>query len=212
MKVALCLFGIVGGTAGKNGRGADVSPEIAFKHYRDHILTPNDVDVYFHTWSVNSGYDLKRLYNPADCWLQPQELFSNDLFKHRAHSRWCSTKKSIGLVRGEYDFIMLSRFDVAFFTDVDFSRYDPEYFYASHWNDVGNRENHQNGFLDFWFFGGAEIMRKFGNLYDRIGSYDVSQHKAAKQHAEFIGAKIKYTMYRGEDHEMVRRAILKCKE
>jgi len=212
MKVALCLFGIVGGTGGKDGKGKTINPEIAFKLFWKHILTKNNIDVFFHTWSQEAVPQLVKCYSPVKYITEPQITFSDDPFKHRAHSRWYSTQKSIGLANDRYDIIMLSRFDVAFFKDIDFRKYDPEYFYASHWNDTGNRENHQQGFLDFWFFGGAEIMREFGNLYDHIKDYDTSQHKAAKQHAQKIGAKIKYTMYRGEDFEMVRRAILNSKE
>ena len=216
MKTALCLFGIVGGTSGKDGKGESIDPGIAFGYYLRNILAGNDVDVFFHTWSVEHKDKLVELYNPVKYIAEKQIQFNHNPYTHQAHSRWYSTQKSINLVweHGfeKYKMIMLSRFDVAFFNRVDFSEYNPEYFYASHWNDVGNRMNHQMGFLDLWFFGGTGIMAGFGQLYNRIDKYDISPHKAAKQHAEFIGAKVKYTMYRGEDFEMVRRAILKCKE
>jgi len=205
MKVALCLFGIVGGKIGKGGGGGDIDPSVAYNCYEKHIISKNDVDVYFHTWSVSQLQTLTKMYNPIKFAFEKQVIFSKDGYKQRAHSRWYSTKKSIGLVGDDYDMIMLSRFDVAFFRDVIFDDYDPEYFYASHWNDVGNRENHKNGFLDLWFFGGAEVMRKFGKLYDFIGDYGVSQHKSSMQHIKSITNDIKYVMYRGEDFEMVRR-------
>ena len=158
MKIALCLSGIAGGTTGKGGKGETVNPEIAFKLFGEHILKRNNVDIFFHSWSLDCGDKLVKLYDPARYILEPQITFSDDPYTHRAHSRWYSTQKSIGLVNDRYDFILLSRFDVAFFTDIDYRKYDPGYFYASHWNDTGNRENHREGFLDFWFFGGADIM------------------------------------------------------
>lgn len=211
MKVALCLFGMAGGTAGKIGKGDVIDPNLAYNAYDKHILSKNDVDVYFHTWESSASAEAVELYKPISCDIQPWITFDEDPDKHRAYSRWYSTRKSIDLIEGDYDMVMLSRFDVVFFRDVMFSGYDPKYFYASHWNDVGNRVNHTHGFMDMWFFGGQNIMRKFGQLSLYMDNYDISQHVASKQHAQFIKADVKHTMYRGYDFEMVRRAILKCK-
>jgi len=218
MKVALCLFGIVGGSGGKDGLGAAIDPSIAYEHYLRNILAGNTVDVYFHTWSVNSEVDLVKMYQPKDYIVEPQKIFSTDPIEQRIHSRWYSTQQSVNVIHrnghfGEYDMIMSSRLDVAFFSKVDLAGYSPENFYASHWNDVGNKENYSpdKGLLDLWFFGGTSIMVSFAQLYNRVREYNMSPHFSSRQHAEKIGAKIKYTMYRGEDFEMVRRAILKCK-
>jgi len=69
-------------------------------------------------------------------------------------------KLKIGFV---YDWVMVSRLDLTFLTDIIFDRYDPDYFYASHWNGApkprigrlqANRENGYEGvgFLDLGFF------------------------------------------------------------
>ena len=213
MKVALCLFGMAGGSAGKIGKGVVIDPSIAYEHYEKHILSKNDVDVYFHTWESGVEKDIVNLYKPVDYIVEPWVEFNNNPDKHRALSRWYSTRKSIDILNGVYDMVMLSRFDIAFLRDVVFSDYDPEYFYASHWNDVGNKVNHTHGFMDMWFFGGQEMMRRFGQLSLYVDKYDISQHVASKQHAyKVIGKdKIKHVMYRGEDFEMIRR-IQGCKE
>ena len=208
--MALCLFGMAGGTAGKIGKGDVIDPDIAFKSYNKHILSLNDVDVYFHTWESSASEDAINLYKPVSCIVQPWVAFDDDPNIHRAKSRWYSTRRSIDLVDGDYDMVMLSRFDVVFFSDILFSDHDPRYFYASHWNDVGNKENYGHGFMDMWFFGGQDIMRRFGQLSLYIDNYNVSQHVAAKQHAKFIKADVKHTLYRGEDFEMVRR-VQGCK-
>jgi len=211
-RVALCLFGLVGGSSGKNGAGDPVDPAISFSAYYDHILSKNDVDVYFHTWSVDHGEKLLRMYNPKKYIIEPQVVFDDDVVVNRTNSRWYSTRKSIDLIDGGYDIVMLSRFDVAFFTDIDFSQYDPKHFYVSHWNDVGHKNHHTHGFLDLWFFGGQNIMRKFGQLSLYMDSYHISQHVSSMQHAKHIGADVKHVMYRGYDFELARRAILKCKK
>lgn len=212
MKVALCLFGLAGGSVGKMGKGDTIDPAIAYKHYKEHILSKNDIDVYFHTWESDVSQKIIDLYKPVSHEVDTPVVFDKNPDKQRAFSRWYSTRRSIDLIKGDYDIVMLSRFDVAFFSDVIFSDYDPEYFYASHWNDVGNRKNHTRGLLDLWFFGGQDLMRRFGQLSLYLDKYDVSQHKAAQKHITSITDKIKYTLYRGEDFELVRRAILESKE
>ena len=202
---------MAGGNAGKIGKGDTIDPSIAYEHYDKHILSKNDVDVYFHTWESDVSEEIVSLYKPVSHMINKWVVFSENPDTHRAISRWYSTRRSIGLIEGSYDMVMLSRFDVAFLSDVILSDYDPKYFHASHWNDVGNKKNHKRGFMDMWFFGNQNIMRQFGKLGLYLDNYDMSQHKAAKQHAKFIKADVKHTLYRGEDFEMVRR-IQGCKE
>ena len=197
MKIALCLFGLVGGSSGKNGAGEEIDPSIAHGYIKKHILDKNDVDVFIHTWSVGKKDVLLDLYDPVRYIFEPQVIFDDRVEVQRARSRWASTRKSVDLIGGDYDMVMLSRMDVAYFADIVFDDYDPKYFYASHWNDVGKRNHHTHGFLDLWLY---------------IDNYDISQHVASKQHAKFIKADVRHAMYRGYDFEMVRRAILKCKK
>ena len=255
MKVALCLFGLVGGTIGKDGKGGDVDYTIAYEHYKKHILEKNDVDVFIHSWSVNYEEELKVLYAPKKAIFEKQirfkvnkkfrdrsnwfeikkgflRLFKKDkqkIYAKRAYSRWYSNKKAINLKKEyeiennfQYDYVMCSRLDLAFFTDVVFSKFDTQYFYASHWNDVpkkenkykGNRKNHYvgKGFLDLWFFSNSNMMDVFSTLYDNIEKYDISCHLAARQHIGRFTDKIKYVFYRWEDHEIVRRKFYASKE
>jgi len=232
MKIALCLFGLVGGKEGKDGKGGNIDYTIAYKHYQKHILDKNDVDVFIHSWSVNLEKELKEIYKPQKSIFQKQKRFAwfdrrNNDEKHRACSRWYGSKKTIELKKEYeiengfvYDWVMVSRLDLAFFTDVIFNRYDPGYFYASHWNDVpnlkigrlqANMENHYEGtgFLDLWFFSNSEMMDKFSTLYDLRKEYDVSPHNASRQHVDTFTDKIKYVFYRWKDHELVRRKYLK---
>jgi len=140
----------------------------------------------------------------------------------RALSRWYSTKKVLELMSKyeldnnfEYDFVLLTRLDVGFFTDINFNKLDKDYFYVSHWNDPektsenlkANKKNHHKGkgFLDFWFISNSKNMKQFSLLFDNVDNYHRNPHKAAYQHAKSITNNIQYILYRWFDHEMIRR-------
>ena len=160
-----------------------------------------------------------------------KEIKRLENYSWRTYSRWYSTKKSLQLKKEyeeengfKYDAVMITRLDVGFFTDVDFKKYDMNYFYASHRNDAAtqehnyqaNYENHDEGnsFLDLWFFSNSETMDKFSELYDKINNYDISPHSSSRQHVDkVIGKeKVKYTLYRWFDHEMIRRKFFEAHE
>lgn len=140
----------------------------------------------------------------------------------RAYSRWYSSQQAIKLKSDyeiekgfKYDAVMVLRLDVGFYKPVLFKSYDLKKFYASHWNDYPNKDNkfqmnYENhnlnaGFLDFWFFSNTENMDQFGALFNSIHQYHVSPHKSSYQHALRSGFEIDYTLYRWQDHEMIRR-------
>jgi len=235
MKVALCLYGLVGGKVGKDGKGGNVDYRIAYEHYKKHILDNNNVDVFIHSWSIDMEKPLIEIYKPQKYIFQKQTRFAwfnrkNKDQKHRAYSRWYSSKKTIELKKLFevengiiYDWVMVSRLDIAFFTDVIFSDFDTSYFYASHWNDAvrpefgwleANKKNHNEGkgFLDLWFFSNSKYMDNFSSLYDHRKKYDISPHISSRQHVNTFTNNIKYVFYRWEDHEVVRRKFLNAIE
>jgi hypothetical protein len=149
----------------------------------------------------------------------------------RAYSRWYSSKKVLELKKEYeeennfiYDAVMITRLDLGFFSDLDFSKYDMNYFYASHRNDApteknnyqANYENHDEGstFLDLWFFSNSNNMDEFAKLFDKIEKYYISPHRSSREHVDkFIDKeKVKYTLYRWFDHELIRRKILKSND
>lgn len=170
------------------------------------------------------------------------KFFKSDIYKKmmltkyeeafRAYSKWYSVKKVLELKREyedergfTYDAVMMTRFDVGFFSDLNFKKYDMEYFHASHWNSLPlegqDREhaslvNHYEGkrLIDFWFFSSSKNMDKFSKLYDKIEEYSIDVHYASKQHVDkVIGKdKIKYVFYRWFDYESIRVKLLKSKE
>ena len=264
MKVALCLYGLVGSKVGKNGVGENIDPQIGFDYYKKHLLDKNvHVDVFIHSWSIEEKDKLISLYEPKKYCIERQSQFPQAInhplaeggvrsklkmaicrfmskgnyvklkeqqqkMLFRAYSRWFSSKKVLELKKQyedennfKYDCVMISRMDIAFFTDVIFDRYDMNYFYASHWNGAPIKENdfkgdrlNRNkgkGFLDFWFFSNSDNMDKFSLLYDNIEQYDPSPHISSRQHADTFTDKIRYVYYRWFDYEMIRRKIYECK-
>ena len=109
MKSALCLFGIIGGTQGKNGQGALIDVEACYKSYLEHIIQVNNCDVFIHSWSVESKKQLLKLYKPKDSLIEPQMDFSERASEwknpegcFRNFSRWYSTKKVVEL-KAQYE-------------------------------------------------------------------------------------------------------------
>jgi hypothetical protein len=216
---------IVGGQMwnGKTGKRTPVEWKKGLEHYQSHILSKNDVDVFIHTPSVDAKNDLTKAYQPKAAIFEPDPKFNTAGMKtdnsfpdgitsktQITIARWYSIQKCMQLKQKyekehnfKYDMVMIGRFDVAWMVDVDFNKFDPNYFYASNWcvmklpNGQGIR--HENWFLhgwdkkndptllhthigyshnpnylalaDYWFFGGSEIMDRFGNLYDNIGNF-----------------------------------------
>jgi hypothetical protein len=176
---------------------------------------------------INSLYDIKAsVGRVVKGILNPRRREQRDKAKFRACSRWYSSKKVLELKKSyeeqhgfKYDMVMVTRFDVAFFTDLVFDKYDPKYFWASHWNDLPRPENNNtlafnnnyegSGFLDLWFFSNSENMDKFSELYDNIHKYPVSPHFSPRSHVDTFLSKdqIKYTLFRWQDFEMIRSKI-----
>ena len=192
MKTALCLHGIA---IGKNDKGDPVNAEIAFQHYKKHILGKNDVDVFIHTWSVDARENLIEMYDPRRSLFEKPIMFDSSSTKlHSTRSRWYSSKKSIELKRQHelennfvYEWVMVSRFDVVFFTDLKFDYFMRDKFYVSNWLNPAR----DTGLLDFWFFSSSMNMDKFSTLYDHVDEYlsedqFVSNHVLAKRHLSEI--------------------------
>jgi len=212
MRVALCLHGIA---AGKNDKGNTVNFDIAFQHYKKHILKKNDVDVFIHTWSVAEKDNLINLYNPRKSVFEQQIMFDVSQTKlHSTKSRWYSSKKSIELKRQyeleenfTYDWVILSRFDVVFFTDLILSNFQADHFYAANWSNPAR----DVGLLDFWFFSNSSAMDAFSTLYDHVDDYlsgaqAISNHVLAKQHltSQNLTDKLIYHGYEYKDFWLAR--------
>jgi hypothetical protein len=228
-KVAFCLYGIVGGTKGKAGdKGNETTSEEilnkGYQHYKKHIFDQNEnVDVFIHTWSTDSEEDICDLYSPKKSIFQKQMRFDIPSYvkgefrrKQNHYSRWYSTKKVIELKSQyekennfEYDLVFITRFDVAWQKQFDFSKFDPLYFYVANcfqvkplWGLIPLRYGYpyqKEGLADLWFLSNSSYMETFASLYDHLGEYTkpgrcpysltvgISNHKLASYHLKQTG-------------------------
>ncbi len=214
MKIALCLHGLVG-TIDKYGKGiVDIPPRVGHEHFKRHIVdVNNEVDTFIHTWSVDWEEGLKELYNPVAMTAEEQPDFKMkgnlkemakkamkdatfegpDLatFMNRTQAiycRWKSTQKVLNLLKEsgkQYDYVLLTRFDVAFLVDFVFKNYDSNKSYAM--GPAGPTYDGIQHINDLWFFANQENMIKFSNLFDSLEEekYKLhinSNHALARQH------------------------------
>ena len=178
MKIALCLHGLVG-TTNKYGEGERIiNPKIGAKHFKQHLFNVNDdVDVYFHTWSEDQKEKLLDIYNPKGYKFETQPFFSESSRHQAIFCRWKSVKESLSLIKESgisYDFIFLTRFDLALLVDFDFSTLDKNKFYAL--GPKGPAANGINLINDLWFIASEENMNKFGTLFDCLGEEAYGRH------------------------------------
>ena len=174
-KVALCMSGKIGNTKGKSGHHESEFRVLkkGYDHYKKHILDTNEVDVFIHCWDRELEQEVQDLYQPTSCMFEEQIYFDippyvksggdNGLRANNHYSRWYSNKianklrydheKKMGF---EYDYVMTTRFDLAFETDVIFSSLDESSVYAGKWSAVVD----QNG--NDYFKGGR------GPLYEMV--------------------------------------------
>jgi|TARA_E500000331_G_scaffold358547_1_gene426424 hypothetical protein len=173
-KVALCLSGKIGNIQGKSGF-FDSDPRVLVKgheHYQRHIIDKNDVDVFVHCWDGELEEKTIELYNPVHSVFEEQIYFDipdyvkgEDARKNNHYSRWYSNKMVNEYRKNhedknnfQYDYVMTTRFDLAFETDIVFDNFDNEHFYSGKWSTVVD----QNG--NDLFKGGR------GPLYDLLAT------------------------------------------
>ena len=76
MKIAVCLYGLVGSQQYKGGKGETLAPEMAYEKYRQHIFRHQNCDVFIHTWSTEDEDLLRNLYRPTGMLAEPQRFFT----------------------------------------------------------------------------------------------------------------------------------------
>lgn len=247
MRIAFLLFGIVGYTH-KYGAfesvdgGIPIDVGMCAENYKKMVFNSHKVDVFIHTWSTKFEKSLKRMYPVMGGIFQPQIKF--DVHKYPADSRkdrfvelsrWYSTKKVIELQHKysidnniQYDFIMLSRFDMLWSTPVAFEELEKDKLYIPNWNDWGYRiddiprkSNHSNPFgkkmslyQDMWIIGNQEHMQHISTLYDRVDKHTGPKH--SPHQFLFIHLdkyrrtdSIRFKYHYGIDYNLYRRAVLK---
>jgi|3_EtaG_2_1085321.scaffolds.fasta_scaffold10541_3 hypothetical protein len=194
MKIALCLYGTIGGTSGKSGDKVGSKLDVfqhAFPHYKKFILDKNDVDVFIHSWDLDIEEDVVDNYKPKLSHFESQRTFDipnhieNTQRVQNHFSRWYSCKQSLNLKKSyeldnnfKYDFVMLSRQDIAWQKEIIFSNYDKNYFYVPTWHQhhtgipMGYPDgDYKESLQDLWSFANSEYMDELSELYDNISDF-----------------------------------------
>ena len=155
MKVALCLYGVVGSAKGKAHTGAsgDVL-SFGYKKYYEIVIADNNVDVFIHSWSQEKESQIIDLYKPVRHKIEEQEQFSIPAYIRGnsprepkrvdyVFSRWRSTQKVLDLKISyekennfEYDLCLLTRFDLAFESKLNLQQINKDKINFSNWYGV----------------------------------------------------------------------------
>jgi hypothetical protein len=204
-KVALCLSGLVGCTKGE-GDGEVLDYHLGFKHLKKHILAHNDVDVFIHCWNKELEEEFKDLYNPLDSIFENQKIFEENYTtrQHAISSRWYSNKKVLELKRNyelkhgiTYDWVMLTRFDIAFLKDFVFSKFTNGLLHTLGTDPIHGsncslpcciKRSSKYEVNDLWFFGSSQIMDTFANVFSSLKEYGLeSNHVITWKHIKKNG-------------------------
>tara|TARA_B100002019_G_scaffold137251_1_gene118248 strand:+ start:15159 stop:15989 length:831 start_codon:yes stop_codon:yes gene_type:complete len=80
MKVALCLFGHLGGKKINDGQIShqNLRQSLSAEAYKKTILDGNDTDIFIHSWSENYRNQIISLFSPTDSLIEKQKDFSSE--------------------------------------------------------------------------------------------------------------------------------------
>jgi spore germination protein YaaH len=198
VKIALCLHGLVGKTRGKvderPSNEPQNDPKIAFNQYKHHFFDKNDsVDTFLHIRDLDYEQSLLELYKPkkylSEPFVKPDTehlLVGNAPIQHQRRcsqsmwSRFYSFQKAVEQKTAyeqeqgfKYDFVFVSRYDLAMFEDFTLSNYDPNYFYApfSGWMFYDRAYFVGESIPDLWFFSSSDQINEFSKIYDDLERY-----------------------------------------
>ena len=221
MRVALCLHGVVGHLYTNKPQRTwteDVDYRIGLEHYRRHLFAVNDcVDVFIHSWSTQYAERLTRDYQPRRQIFETQIDFKQDTLPlNFLKSRWYSAQAVVELKKKyeqdqgfTYDWVMLSRFDLALLCDLDFKQYDRNIFYAARHGTHDGQAN--DGWCDLFFFANSTDIDRFASLYDVWDEYQIfNAHEESYFHAQSLGLSIGYDLLRGDGFQLVRGIYENC--
>jgi hypothetical protein len=235
MRIAIGFFGVVSGLLGNSGTrsaGQEICLQKMFESYTNFLVDCNtdcQIDFFVHSWSVELQDLILTTIQPKIYKIEPQVNINipthlpNVPRVFNAFSRWYSTKELSSIIadhehiHGEYDMIMISRFDVIWQQPLIFNLLDRDAFYVSNvidpwplpgdgdlwgWPHTGMPE-----LSDHWFISNSRYMHDFCNVYNYLDTYTlpgqcpswnyISQHMITKWHLNKLGlqSKIKFTKF-----------------
>lgn len=105
----------------------------------------------------------------------------------------------------KYDYVMITRFDIALLTDIIFEKLSLNRFIISHWNDRGNINNILRGVYDMWFISNSDILYDYFNKCNENYNLTSSAHIHWRLIINKLNIKPIYYLFVGKDFELVRR-------
>jgi hypothetical protein len=166
----------------------------------------NNIDNWKISESANIGYKLLlQSRGSTEAIIDEMKVLA-----FRAQSRWYSSMRSIELKREyekknniSYDFVVLNRYDNAFFKGINFQTLDKNCIYASRRD---GRKDVDHALFDYWFVGGNDVMNKFGNLYKNIHEYCIRPTFSCREHIKNkIGDEnLRYLLKHETDYKILR--------
>ena len=189
MKIALCLSGYVGYFSQFKVGSLDSQPskplpiEIGYESLEKYFIQDKDVDTYIHSWDVEREDEILETYKPKKYVIEKQKGEDDGILDSR-YSQWYSRCEALRLAlnsKVEYDWYMVTRFDVAFGINFDFDNLDNNNLYIA----GGQRPIEMN---DVYFLSGYGMMRHISEFFDYgLGDYTVGNqvgHREGGAHYE----------------------------
>ena len=231
MKIALCLQGTVGNvyTNKKDYEyKKNVDYRIGLEHYQKHLFKHNDIDVFIHCWNKEYESQMVNDYKPKSYLFEDQIDFNLESKRlNYIKSRWFSQKKVLQLKKEyeqenqlKYDYVMVSRIDQAFLSDLIFKNYDPNKFWAPNDQETKEKSSQTEIFLDYFFFSNSSNMDKFSTLYDNLDNIrewkqnnlgkDLNAHEDSFLFTKMLGLEVDYLFTESKDHDLVRAIYEDC--
>jgi len=216
MKIAVCLYGLAGGEIDTDKGIQPVLLSDSFNNYQEVLFKGLDVDFFLHSWSEEHKDELLQLYQPKKYLIEPQIDFSkyslsdyslehintykkifaeeedvkeylSSTYIFNSHSRWCSTFKTVGLMKEYadqnnifYDWVFQVRMDLFFREAFPFEILNPMKIYTCPRFTI----DADITLNDAWFLSNMDNALKISTLYENILDYSIWTHAASRQHID----------------------------
>jgi len=196
MRIALCLSGFIG-NVNKWISGEEIDYKYGHKYIKQAIMDGYDVDVFIHSWSTSHQDGIKQLYKPVRSVFEPNKNFKlkGSISKEKlptpysfaVKSMWYSRQKSIELVKQhelinnfKYDFVLLTRFDIALFKKFKFEDYDSSKIYIAGPVIAAKLRSGKvipHKINDIYFMSNSENIKKITKVFDTYEDIATKQNK-----------------------------------
>ena len=141
------------------------------------VLNYNDCDIYMHAYNDDSIDDAISLYKPKSLLIDEKKDQNHSISSSCFHNKppeadpfstfcmWSNIKKSFNLVKGHYDMILKTRYDVKYCEPLRVDRLDPLKLHIPRGGDW------REGMFDMLSVSSPLRMKLYCDLVDRINEY-----------------------------------------